>query len=413
MNVYRIMSYTALLVFLAAASVWAIPSDLAGDDGIITTEDVLEFLKSWHTEEGDPGFNPLADSNGDKVIDASDFIEFAEYYQVPDIEAPTATPTETPTGIIPTETPTIELPTSTPTETEEITPTYTQEPTDTPIPPTETPTEMVPTDTPTIEAPTSTPTIEVPTETPTTELPTATPTEEEEPTATPTEGAGDTINILDYWPMHIGDWWHYEDDWANPGDEDDFRWDVQAGKMTPDKQTTYGFLTTTDDEDDDRNGDIDFWIDNDAGNLYFAGFQKTYPAGNFPAGSYILDTPLLAGTAGMTIGQIIEDTSTFTTSILSMPVEVTINSTVTYSELLPTKDTHMGTFTDVLKMTISINVTASIPPFFSLDETIKDNVFYLKKTVGMIYQDQAPDTSDAKYSAIDSGSVSGWDGAAF
>ena len=43
----------------------------------------------------------------------------------------------------------------------------------------------------------------------------------------------------------------------------------------------------------------------------------------------------------------------------------------------------------------------------------KDNVFYLKKTVGMIYQDQAPDTSDAMYQAINEGSVVGWDGTAF
>ena len=78
----------------------------------------------------------------------------------------------------------------------------------------------------------------------------------------------------------------------------------------------------------------------------------------------MLDTPLLAGTANMTIGQVVTDSSTF--SVSGVPIKLTINSTVTYSEILATKDTHMGTFTEVLKMTIDLNANSiySIPPMY-------------------------------------------------
>ena len=139
MKAYKILGSVILLMFLAAIPAWTIPSDLTGGDGIITTEDILEFLRTWHTSEGDPGYNPLADTNGDNVIDAKDFVEFAKYYENPDLEEPTPTstyePTSTPTEtefITPTFTATF-IPTFTPTETEFITPTSTPtlEPTET------------------------------------------------------------------------------------------------------------------------------------------------------------------------------------------------------------------------------------------------------------------------------------------
>ena len=77
---------------------WGLPIDLVGNDGIITGEDILEFIKSWHTTPQNPNWNPSADVNNDNHIDANDFLELAELYEH---KIPVETPTLTPTIVIP------------------------------------------------------------------------------------------------------------------------------------------------------------------------------------------------------------------------------------------------------------------------------------------------------------------------
>ena len=122
------------------------PIDLVEEDGIITQEDILKFIESWHSTPDDPNWNPLADVNGDAIIDVNDFTQIAElYYDNVPIFTPTEKPTLTQTQIIPTSTNT-PLSTNTqtplPTNTLTVTMTYTDTPTPTitntftPVPPT-------------------------------------------------------------------------------------------------------------------------------------------------------------------------------------------------------------------------------------------------------------------------------------
>ena len=126
MRFCNLMSGVFLLTLLMTMPVWSFPQDLIGEDGVITAEDILLFLESWHAEDGDPGYNADADVNGDGIIDASDFVSLAAVYMedLSAIPTPTLGPEFTAT----------ETPITTQTETPFITPTFTPTPSITPFP---------------------------------------------------------------------------------------------------------------------------------------------------------------------------------------------------------------------------------------------------------------------------------------
>ena len=90
---------TFIIIMVIVPNSWCIPIDLVGEDGIITQEDILKFIESWHSTPDDPNWNPLADVNDDGIIDAEDFNSLSEVFQD---QVPIYTPTEGPT---PTNTP--------------------------------------------------------------------------------------------------------------------------------------------------------------------------------------------------------------------------------------------------------------------------------------------------------------------
>ena len=186
----KTMKIFCLVTFIILISIgpncWCFPIDLEGEDGIITQEDILKFIESWHSTPDDPNWNPLADVNGDNIIDANDFNYLSEGYQN---ETPINTPTEEPTSI------------STPTETSLITPTFTPtllEPTLTEtIANTITPTVtfIIPTDPTFTVTPTITETL-IPTST-NTPQPTTTDTPQPTSTETPTATSTSTSTVTE------------------------------------------------------------------------------------------------------------------------------------------------------------------------------------------------------------------------
>ena len=332
------------------------------------------------------------------------------------IEEPTGTPWDLTFELFTEEFPPIPTPTFIPTQTPTPTPTPTPVPTDTPTP---TPTET-PTPTPT-ETPTPTPT-ETPTPTPTpTGTPTGTPTET--PTGTPTP-TPTPFNIKDFFILSQNSWWHYK--FIEDGSpEDNFKWEVLAeAKDLGDEKMATQIKTITDEPDDERNGERDFWVLEDNGDLNFYGLHKnkTTPKEYFgglytvylPEQDIILTNPVLFGKDGMVVGEVISDTGATTLKVningTDQSISATAESKTTYVGFEPQVTTHLGVFTNVLKVTVDVKVSISLPfGLGSYDQELKGNTFFLKEAVGMIVQNQKPDVNDAEKHAIDAGQIEGVD----
>ncbi|MBN1902830.1 hypothetical protein JW926_16020, partial [Candidatus Sumerlaeota bacterium] len=258
-----------------------------------------------------------------------------------------------------------------------------------------------------------------PTATPT-GSPTATPTETPTPTPTGTPTpTPDAFDIKDYFILTQPSWWHYSAiEEGSP--DDDFRWDVLTETISVGAETATQIKTTTEESDDARNQDKDFWVLKANGDLFFYGYHEGGIPARDSAKWYIpeqdvkLTDPILFGTDDLTIGQTITDTGAGTVTVrapdgppfygmIFSNVAFSISSTVNYVEFRDNVNTNMGQFNDVLVVTIS--VSGSIGGYFSMD--FFGNTFFLKKAVGMVVQNQKPDANDAEKHAVDSGEVGG------
>jgi hypothetical protein len=225
-----------------------------------------------------------------------------------------------------------------------------------------------------------------------------------------------------FFPLAGDSAWHYTGD-GQPGSspDDDFTWTVlpQTIEVAPGVFATR-ILTTTDEPDDSRSEDEDFWVLDEEGQLLFYGIHNGQAdgGGTFPPQDVILDDPLLVGGRGMTIGQVIVDTVSASAIIVPpivgvQTVEATVISTITYVEFLPIFETGLGPLTDVLHLTVEISGTATfIPPIgppFMVEIPLTDAEFFLKEGLGMVGQDQSADLNDAEQQVIDQGRVGGVD----
>ena len=184
-------------------------------------------------------------------------------------------------------------------------------------------------------------------------------------------------------------------------------YDVGDGKMATQ------IKTTVDDPGDERENDIDFWVQEDNGELYYYGYYE-YKSGSedYPRiadDQYIVfSDPILFGTDGMNVGDEIKDSGSGTVDIKisqflpAVTVEFSIDSTVTYTDILPERTTPMGTFTDALRVLVNMDLVTEYGTF-----NFQNNTFILKEGVGMVVQDQEPDANDAEIQAIDAGQVGG------
>jgi len=232
---------------------------------------------------------------------------------------------------------------------------------------------------------------------------------EKTPTPTPTPTPIPvTINIKDYFLLSQNSWWHYAG-FEGGSPDDNFTWTVLSDTITVGgTKSAVKIKTTTDEPTDERNNDVDFWVLEPNGDLYFWGYHEG-GIGNasFPEQDVILTDPILFGTDGMTIGTVISDTGSGTMNIIifgsPQPVTIGVQSTVTCTSILPQRSTPMGTFTDVLR--ISVDITLQVPIIGSLP--FHTSTFFLKKGAGMVVQDQKPDVNDAELQGIDDGQASG------
>lgn len=264
---------------------------------------------------------------------------------------------------------------------------------------------MTPSETPFTPTPTLTPEF----------TPTLTPTETSfVPTPTPTATlAPSTFDMCNYFPLDADSSWYYVG-FEGGSTEDNFTWEVQDTlKDLGGGQFATRVKTITDEATDDRNQDEDFWTCEGNGDLLIHGIHKG-TAVDVATGvtllvqDVIFSDPLKFGGAGQQIGDEVTDSATATVSLSVGSLTATIDSTVSYTDMLASKTTPLGTFTNVLRIVVSLDVTADLGfPLGQQTFALRDNTFFLKEGVGMIAQDQEPDQSDAEIQAIDSGQVGG------
>ena len=236
----------------------------------------------------------------------------------------------------------------------------------------------------------------------------------------PARAALEPFDLEDYFLLDQNSAWHYRGD-GQPGSssEDNFTWTVlEELKAVSGGVEATRILTTTDEGDDDREDDEDFWAYDAEGNLFFHGFHNGVADGNgaFPVQDVILEDPLRVGGRGMRIGDVTTDTVTGTV-LANIPIigltEVagTLVSKVTYVEFIPVFDTGLGPLTDVLLLTVEITGSASykppIGPELKVDIPVRTSKFYLKDGWSMVGHDQAADLNDAERQVVDLVRVAG------
>ena len=229
--------------------------------------------------------------------------------------------------------------------------------------------------------------------------------------------AQDTFDIEDYFILAQDSEWHYTGSGqTGSSPDDDFTWTVLALL----KDVGGGILaicirTLTDEPDDARNMDEDFWYLSPAGELFFYGLHNGQADTGFPVQDVILDDPILIGYRGLKIGDIVEDTGSGSV-LLSVPIigDVTVNGTITskitYVEFLPYLDTPIGRFYDVLHLILELTGSATVSTPFGpqiIDFPVREAELYLKDGVGMVLQDQDADINDAENQIIDRAQVAG------
>jgi len=237
------------------------------------------------------------------------------------------------------------------------------------------------------------------------------------PTPTPTVASA-PFDITDYFPLQSGDTWHYIG-FEGGSTDDNFRWTVLADTQTiPGGPEAVRIRTDADEATDDRNLDEDFWVVDGSGNLQYYGFHKGQLTTasvdgvdiDIPVQDVFLTDPLKIGGNNQSIGDKVTDSAAGSMNVRVSGFPQTINgtfmSTVEFTAF-QNRNTPLGVFTGVLRMTVTITVTANLPVVGTKTLTFRDSTFFLKKDIGMVAQDQVPDPNDAELQAIDEGSVNG------
>ena len=113
-----------------------------------------------------------------------------------------------------------------------------------------------------------------------------------------------------------------------------------------------------------------FWHVDGTSRLLLCGFRNgaDIQSGLFPAQDVIFETPLVIGTKGQKIGDVVKSSSKASV-VLDIPLfgertlSATIASTVTYLGFLPVFDTGIGPLNNVLRMSMKVGGGLLISPF--------------------------------------------------
>ncbi len=220
------------------------------------------------------------------------------------------------------------------------------------------------------------------------------------------------INFKDYFPLAKNSNWTYIG-FNGGASEDNFTWTVEnTDQDVGGGKTARRFRTNTQEPTDDRNLDVDFWyLDPNNGDVIFYGLHVGTVKGSgiatLPIQDIILTDPLKVGSDGMQVGgAAVTDTGAgsvqVNTPIGLQLVNGTFSTAVLVTEVIPSFNTPMGNFTNVLRVVVSISGSA-----FGRTFSFENSTFFLKKGVGMVAQDQQPDDNDAQLQGIQSGKVAG------
>lgn len=243
-----------------------------------------------------------------------------------------------------------------------------------------------------------------PTETPTrtstiTETPTVTETPTPTITETPTPTIPTTFDILDYFITSPDSTWHYSGI-RGATDGADFRRRVDQDFVDLGAATDVRvFRTVTDVLRNERNGNFEYWRPFNNQLFYFGGNGV---AG--VVGGVTLTNPILIGGTGIVLGQELNDTGSGVGVIGGIQRNLSVTSSVKYTDVFETFETPLGTFRNILRVEVFIEAENSIGPFTNT-RTLFESTLFLKEGVGIIAQDYEPDPDDLEIQAIDSGTV--------
>jgi hypothetical protein len=212
-----------------------------------------------------------------------------------------------------------------------------------------------------------------------------------------------TYNIAEYFPIPHNSTWYYVDLVPQPaGDSDAFTWTVLGAELSVGTGlSAIQLKTTTDEASDARNNDIDYWRQDPGGDLQLWGSYINSLPGTLPK-NIVLTSPLVAGKAGMTVGQVINDTSRYTFGTWPLQATVTFALTTKLVAVLPSLTTSLGTFSNVIKLRMNFEVR-DVPIVGTYP--IRDSFMYLAKNVGLVRQTQGADADDATDQVLASGKI--------
>jgi hypothetical protein len=221
------------------------------------------------------------------------------------------------------------------------------------------------------------------------------------------------FNIADYYPIVSGNRWHYVEEATQTSDVD-FAFVVQEEPVElPSGSQAMRILNDFDTNVDFREGVIDYWRYDDAGNLYYEGaaFSNDSPVGNvgtIPAQEVFMTDPVIFGKENQEVGEALVTVTTTEVTVvvegMTMDVTTEVEATIVPTGFVTLFPTVLGEFTDVLRVRFDIVLRFFIGGDDFTFRFLNSTVFF-KKDVGPIAIDFTPDIFDSDLLTIDEGTV--------
>jgi len=221
--------------------------------------------------------------------------------------------------------------------------------------------------------------------------------------------AADTYSIQDYFPLHSNSLWVLQDVDGEPADDEGFSWIVSGtGPQTIGAYQAWDLLTDAVSSADSRDGDRLYWNFYHAGaDLGLYGLYENAGATPLAANQAIaFSLPLRVGTRDMAVGWSAASSANATFNIAAfgttIPLGGTVAATATLAEHRDQLDTPLGTFYDIVVLTLAVDgsvLTYSLPLY--------RGTLFLARSVGLVrfVRTLVPGSSQAQ--AIASGQLAG------
>jgi hypothetical protein len=227
-------------------------------------------------------------------------------------------------------------------------------------------------------------------------------------------GAASTYSIRDYFPLQPDSTWVLVDVDGEPADDEGFSWTVLGGgPQTIGAHQAWAIGTDTVSPADPREGDRLYWNTFGAGaDLGLYGVYEN--AGATPlAGNQTIafGQPLRVGAERMSVGWSDTTTASATFSVTvfgrTFAAPGTATATAAVAQHRDQLDTPLGTFYDVLVLTLNVNGTASLFGLPVFQGPLFQGTLFLARSVGLVRFTRALDPYSPQAQAIASGLLAG------